>query len=383
MMNKLAIVGLTALLAACAGTDNSPQPTPLKDMKNSVNLQSSWNMSFSSSGLFGWFGSDVSGLFRFAPDVTGNAVYMAGVNGVAGFALADGRKVGEVRSDKPLAGGIGAASGLVVAGTLKGDVYGWEADGKQRWVTRVSSEMVSPPAVSEGVAVVRTVDGKVWGLNATDGKVRWQFQRSQPSLILRNYAPVTIADGAVYVGLASGRMASLSLADGRVLWESVVAQPKGATELERISDVTSAPVVDRGTVCAVAFQGKVACFAISNGSMLWSRDVSSYSGLAMDGDKVYVSDETGNVQAFERSGGRSLWKQTGLYGRRVSGPAVYAGHVAVGDFEGYVHLLSPVDGNIVARLQTDKSRVLVAPRVINDKLIVQTESGGLHALVVK
>lgn len=382
MMKKLASLVLVSLLAACAGTDNSPQPTPLKEVRNSVNLQSVWHASFGSSSLFG-FGQDVTGLFRFAPDVTGDAVYMAGVNGVAGFALADGRKLGEMHADQPLAGGIGAASSLIVAGSLKGTVYGWEADGKQRWQARVSSEMVSPPVVAEGVAVVRTVDGRVWGLDAKDGKVRWQFQRSQPSLILRNYAPVAVADGAVYVGLASGRLASLSLADGRVLWESLVAQPKGATELERISDVTSVPVVSRGTVCAVAFQGKVACFAVSNGSLLWARDVSSYAGLAMDADKVYVSDETGNVQAFDRSGGRSLWKQADLYGRRVSGPAVYAGYVAVGDFEGYVHLLSPADGSIVARLQTDKSRVLVAPRVVNSTLVVQTESGGLHALAVK
>lgn len=373
LTGKFAVLGAVTLLAACAGTDNSPQPTPLSDIKASAELNSAWRTSYSDGKLY-----------RFAPDATGDAVYMAGVNGIAGFAMPDGAKRFEVRSAQPLAGGVGAASGLVVAGTLKGEVYGWEAaTGQLRWQTKVSSEMVSPPVIAEGVVVVRTVDGRVTGLEAKDGKQRWQFVRSQPSLVLRNYAPAAIADGAVYIGLASGRLASLSLADGRVLWESQVAQPKGATELERISDVTSAPVVDKGMVCAVAFQGKVACFAVSNGSMLWSRDISSYVGLAMDADKVYVSDEVGNVQAFERSGGRSLWKQAALYGRRISGPAVIDGKVAVGDFEGYVHLLSQADGSFVARVSTDKSRVLVAPRVISGKLIVQTESGGLHALAVK
>jgi outer membrane protein assembly factor BamB len=233
------------------------------------------------------------------------------------------------------------------------------------------------------LTILRTIDGRVWGLDNNDGKVKWQFQRSQPSLILRNYAPVTVADGVVYVGLAAGRLAALALSDGHVLWESVVAQPKGATELERISDVTSAPVVDRGAVCAVAFQGKVACFAVGNGSQLWSREISSYVGLAMDADSVYVSDEVGHVQAFDRNTGRSLWKQTALYGRRVSGPVVWGGRIAVGDFEGYVHLLSPEDGHFIARQTTDKSRVLVAPRVMGDRLVVQTESGGLFAFVAK
>lgn len=371
-MRSLVALSMVGMLAACAGTDNSPQPTPLADLKNTITVDSVWHGNFSGGGLY-----------RFAPDATANAIYMAGIDGIAGFDLADGRKVTEIRSSKPIAGGIGAADGLVVAGTLKGEVFAWGTDGALKWQTTVSSEMVSPPVIAEGVAVLRTVDGRVWGLNAKDGKVRWQFQRSQPSLILRNYAPVTVADGAVYVGLASGRLASLSLADGRVLWESLVAQPKGSTELERISDITSAPVVDRGTVCAVAFQGKVACFAVNNGSQLWSRDISSYVGLAMDADKVYVADEVGNVQAFERSGGRSAWKQTALFGRRVSGPAVIAGKLAIGDFEGYVHFLSTENGSMLARQSTDKSRVLVAPRVVSGKLIVQTEGGGLYALAAK
>ncbi|QDQ28199.1 outer membrane protein assembly factor BamB [Chitinimonas arctica] len=371
-MKKLIVISLASLLAACAGTDNSPQPTPLADLKNSLNVDTVWHTSYSNGKLY-----------RFAPDSTGDAVYMAGTDGFAGFSLTDGRKLGEVRSEKVLTGGIGAANGLVVAGTLKGEVFGWEPGGKLKWQARVSSEMVSPPVVAEGTVVVRTVDGRVWGLDAKDGKERWQFQRSQPSLILRNYAPVTIADGAVYVGLPAGRLASLSLADGRVLWESLVAQPKGTTELERISDVTSAPIVDRGSVCAVAFQGKVACFAVSNGSLLWARDISSYVGLAMDSDKVYVSDEIGNIQAFERSGGRSLWKQAALYGRRISAPTVFAGQIAVGDYEGYLHFLNTTEGTIVARQPTDKSRVLVAPRLVGGKLIVQTESGGLYAFAVK
>ncbi|QNM95598.1 outer membrane protein assembly factor BamB [Chitinimonas koreensis] len=370
-MKRLLALGLTALLAACAGTDNSPQPTPLTDLKNSVAFEPLWRASYSGGSLY-----------RFAPDLLGDTVYMAGTDGVAGIALTDGRRLSEIRSDVPLAGGVGAGSGLVVAGTLKGDVYAWDAAGKLKWRVRLSSEVVSPPVVAEGVAVVRTVDGTIWGIDAADGKTRWQFARSQPALILRNYAPVTIADGAVYAGLAAGRIASLSLADGRVLWEALVAPPKGATELERISDVTSAPVVDRGQVCAVAFQGRVACFAVSNGTLLWAREVSSYVGLAVDAEHVYVTDDVGNVQAFERSGGRSLWKQTALYGRRVSGPALIGGYVVVGDYEGYLHLLSPADGALLARQTTDKSAVLVAPHLVAGKLLVQTENGGLHAFAI-
>jgi len=362
-----------ALLAACGSTDNAPQPTPLTDLKNSVAFEPAWRASFATGGIY-----------RFAPDADGDIVYMASAEqGFAGFALSDGRRITEFKGDRPLAGGIGADKGLLVAGTLKGEVLAYEATGKQKWLSQVSSEIVTPPVVSGGVAVVRSVDGRVWGLNMADGKVRWQFQRSQPPLILRNYAPVAVVDGFVYVGLAGGRLAALALADGRVLWESAVAQPKGASELERVADVASTPAVDHGQVCAVAFQGRVACFAANNGSVSWARDVSSYAGLAMDANNVFVTDETGNVLAYERSGGRLLWKQEKLYGRRVSGPAVYQGNVVVGDLEGVVHVLSAKDGSLLARQKTDGSPIVVAPRTVANKLIVQTSGGGLYAFVAQ
>lgn len=372
-MKRCLVLGLSTVLAACAGTDNSPVPTELKPVSgNGVVFSEVWHTDYADGGLY-----------RFAPDVTGKTLYMAAEKGLAAFDPQTGHTQLEIRSDKTLAGGVGAADGVVTAGTLKGDVLAWDASGKLKWQVKVSSEVVSPPSVAEGLVVVRTVDGRITGLDVADGKQRWQFQRNQPSLILRNYAGTVVADGVVYAGLAAGRLVALSLADGRVLWESLVAPPKGATELERISDVTSTPVVFQDQVCAVAYQGRVACFAVSNGSTLWARDVSSYAGLAIDVNHVYVTDDVGNVQAFERTGGRSLWKTADLYGRRVSGPASLGDYIAVGDFEGYVHLLSASDGRLVARQRAGKSPVVVAPRLVAGQLLVQTQGGELYAYAVK
>ncbi|MGQ5521896.1 outer membrane protein assembly factor BamB [Chitinimonas sp. PSY-7] len=384
-MKQLWVLGLAGLLAACAGTDNSPVPTELKVIQQSARLVPLWDSDFPSTGLFrsAFEKTPKAELFRFALDTTGDAIYMADVRGVAGFGGTNGRLSVKMPSDQPLAGGVGAADGVVAAGTLKGELFAWDVDGKRKWQARVPSEVISPPVIAEGVVVVRTVDGRITGLNVDDGKQRWQFQRTQPALILRNYAPMTVADGVVYAGLAAGHLVALSLADGRVLWESPVAQPKGATELERISDVTSAPVVDNGQVCAVAFQGRVACFAVNNGSLLWARDISSYAGLAIDANHVYVTDDVGNIQAFERAGGRSLWKSNDLYGRRVSGATPIGDYIAVGDFEGYVHLLAASDGRLVARQPTDKSPIVVPPKVISNRLLVQTQVGGLFAFGLK
>lgn len=372
-MRRLTLLAVTAIgLAACTSSDNSPKPTPLVELKNSIAFEPVWRSSFASGGNY-----------RFAPDTADDSVYIVSAEqGIAGFDVRNGTKRTEFRPAKPLAGGIGIDKSLLVVGTIKGEVVGLSPDGAQKWTSQVSSEVISPPVVAEGVAVVRSVDGRVWGLDARDGVVRWQFQRSQPALILRNYAPVAVADSVVYAGLAGGRLVALAVNDGRVLWESSVAQPKGATDLERVADVASVPVVDGDAVCAVAFQGRVACFAANNGTSLWAKDISSYAGLALDKNAVYVTDEVGNVHAYERSGGRVLWKQEKLYGRRVTAPVVYQGKLAVGDVEGVVHLLSTQDGSFVARQTTDKSPIVVAPRVVAGKLLVQTSAGGLHAFTL-
>jgi outer membrane protein assembly factor BamB len=201
-----------------------------------------------------------------------------------------------------------------------------------------------------------------------------------PALVLRNFSAPVVDHDVIYLGMAGGKLVALTLADGRQLWESTVATPRGASELERIADIVSAPVVEGNQVCAAAFQGRVACMNIRDGAVMWARDLSSWSGLALDKQNVYVTDDRGYVNALERTTGRSMWRQEQLFAREVSAPAVAGPYVVVGDFEGYVHYLDPNDGKLLAQTDTDGGRIAIAPRVIGKNLLVQTLRGGLSVL---
>ena len=107
--------------------------------------------------------------------------------------------------------------------------------------------------------VVRAGDGRIFGLDAPTGKRKWVYQGATPSLTLRNFAGVLIARGTVYAGFAGGKLIAINLTNGSVTWEAVVSRPRGATELERVTDVASLPVINEQQVCAVAYQGRVAC----------------------------------------------------------------------------------------------------------------------------
>lgn len=317
------------------------------------------------------------------PAVTDDAVYAANGKGeLYRMSRNDGKQAWHVNAGFEISGGVGVGEGLLLVGGEKGDLVAYGEDGKQRWKVKVTSEVMSAPQVSSGVVVVRTGDGRIAGLDAADGKQLWNYQRATPALIVRSHAGVAIQRNQVFAGFAGGKLAALDLKNGSLLWETAVSQPRGNTELERISDVTSTPVVDDEQVCAIAFQGRLACFDIEQGSLLWSRDISSDKGINLLRKYLYVTDASGGVLTLEKSTGSTLWKNDQLSYRQTSVAAPLASWLVVGDLEGYVHALSREDGSFAARLKTDGSAILAEPVEFDKGLLVQTRAGGLYSLAL-
>ena len=315
--------------------------------------------------------------------VKGN-IFAAGQDGqIARFDADSGSQIWRIDAGRKLSSGVGAGDNLVLVGTAKGEVLAFDQDGKSLWQAKVSSEVLSAPQAADDVVVVRTSDGRIFGLDAKDGKRKWVYQRATPALVLRSYAGVAITRGAVLAGFSGGKLVALNLANGNVGWEATVALPRGATELERIADITSLPVVDGNMVCAVAFQGRVACFDLPSGNQLWVREISSIAGLAVDNRYLYVSDANGVMHALDKSSGASIWKQDKLSGRQLTAPLVVNGYVAVADFQGYAHFIARDDGAFAARIATDGSAVMAPPLPLNGNLLLQTGNGEVFVISVQ
>ena len=322
-----------------------------------------------------------AGAFTFSPAVVGDSIYAAGRDGtVARFD--GGRQVWRISAGQPLSGGVGSDGKLVVVGTPKGEVLAFDAAaGRETWKARVSSEVLAAPAVADGLAIVRSGDSRIFGFDAADGKRRWVYQRGTPALSLRSNVGVLPAGKLTLAGFPGGKLVAIANNNGAAVWEVTVALPKGATELERVADVTSSPVISGSTVCAAAFQGRAACFDSNSGNTLWSRDMSSSAGLDIDNRYVYVTDDKGAVHALDRNSGASIWKQDKLALRSLSRPlALGGGRVAVADYQGVVHLLRQEDGAFAARATTDGSAVRAEPVRFGPDMLVQTANGGLFVL---
>ena len=315
--SRTAALLLLVLFAGCStvsgwfgSSKTGKEPAKLGEFKERAKLEVRWRHEIGDAG------NNV-----LQPAVMQDAVYAANAKGeVFRLERATGKEVWRADSGFAVSVGVGAGGGLVLVGGIKGDLAAFGEDGKLRWKARMSSEVLSAPQVADGIVVVRTGDGRIAGLNVADGKRQWLYERATPALIVRSHAGVTIGRGVVYAGFAGGKLAAISLVNGIVVWESAVSQPRGNTELERISDITSLPVADGEQVCAVAFQGRVACFDIAQGNLLWSRDLSSDKGMSMLGKYLYVTDASGAVSALDKSSGSSLWKNDQLTMRHVSMP---------------------------------------------------------------
>jgi outer membrane protein assembly factor BamB len=367
------IVPMLVLLAGCFGGKlTGKEPAELRDFKSGASMEVRWKRHVGEAGNSG-----------LQPAVTRDAVYVANADGEL-FRLdpISGKKVWTIDSGFKISGAVGAGEGLVIVGGLKSELAAFDEDGKLRWITRVSSEVLSAPQVADGMVVVRSSDGRIAALSAQDGKRQWLYERATPTLIVRNHAGVVIQRGVVFAGFAAGKLAAISLANGAIIWESAVSQPRGNTELERISDITSLPAVDNDSVCAIAFQGRLACFDIKQGAMLWSRELSSDKGLSLMRNYLFVSDAEGTVLAMDKASGSTLWKNDQLFMRQVSAPYVMEKYVLVGDFEGYLHALSREDGSLLARIKTDGSPILFAPVALGKGLLLQTRDGGIYSIEI-
>lgn len=350
-----------------------PPPAPLAEIANPVPTRTLWQASVGKAGL---------GVFT--PAVTREAVYAAAEDGtVVRFDAATGKELWRVRIPTRLTSGVGADESLVVVGSAEGEVIALETTGETRWRARVSSEVLAPPVLSGELVIVRSADSRIFALDARDGRRRWVFQRAAPPLTVRSPAGAVVRAGFVFAGFSGGKLVAVSTANGGLRWEGTVALPKGTTELERVSDVIGMPWVGEREACAAAFQGRVACFDLNNGNQIWAREISSSAGLGVDARAVYVSEDRGAVAAFSRTSGTSLWRQDRLANRQLTAPLPLGREIAVGDLQGYVHLLSQDSGAFVGRIATDGSRIVSTLVPFQGGFLVQTSGGSLYALALR
>jgi outer membrane protein assembly factor BamB len=379
-MKNLCLLLLATMLAltACKSKDDKKkldQPVELVDIKNpTVRVQKVWGASVGGGGKKLRLGLGLA--------ANGDRLYAAGRDGeIAAFNLKTGKQLWRTKTKLELTGGTGASAEVVAVGSADGQVLALSAaNGTELWRADVKGEVLSAPAVAEKEIVVRTVDGKLRSLAIVDGAELWSTEQQIPRLTLRGVATPVIAREMALSGFDNGRVIAVSMADGTTVWDSPVSPSHGRTELERLNDIDAAVKVAGEDVFVVGFQGRAAMLALENGQIWWTRDLSSYRGVDVDEDQMYVSTSTGELVAMKRRTGTEVWRNDSLKHRGLSAPAAVGDFVAVADLDGYVHWFDRITGTIAGRTKTGGDRVTNAPLVVDGTLYLINDKGEVSAM---
>jgi outer membrane protein assembly factor BamB len=315
------------------------------------------------------------------PTVDNGIVFAASHKGeVLATSLETGRHIWVKNLKIPLSAGPSAGAGMVVVGSSKGAVVSLDgATGRERWRARLNSELLSAAAISDEVVVIRSVDGRLHGLDAHSGKELWSVEQQVPRLSLRGTATPIIAKEVAISGFDNGKVMAVSLRSGDTVWDTALASPHGRTELDRLVDIDSAVRTVGDNVFAAGFQGRTAMLALDSGQIWWAHDMSSYKGLVVDADNLYVTQSDGIVVALRQRDGSEIWRTQKLKLRRLSTPVLTSTAVVVADFQGYVHWLDKTSGELVARDRVAKERITSAPVAVGDTVVVLTDGGKMAA----
>ena len=346
------IAGCSTISGWFDSDDDDPMaPMALSDITETVKIKELWSV--------GVGDGQGDGFYRLQPAISGEVIYAASADGeVVAVDRKRGKTLWEVDLDISLSGGVGVYKDVLLLGSSEGLVLKLDANtGEQLWTTMLTGEILSPPQANGKVVVAQTYNGKLQGLDFATGQLLWTYNSNVPVLTLRGTSVPIMENNRVYAGFASGRVLAFDAQTGSIVWDGRVAIPQGRSEIERIVDVDGTMELAGNELYAVSYQGSVVAIDIESGRKIWQQKASSFSGVSLGFGNVYAADEDGTLNAFMRNGEGVRWSQGALGYRQLSRPTPVGSYVTVGDFEGYLHVLSQVDGDFVGRVRVDSDGV--------------------------
>ncbi len=383
MKIRFLILTLCTLVQGCSkvddymlGKDNTPQPKELKSIEPQLKVAQNWSAPVGKSHKSNEY-------LKLKPAVRGSVVYTADPSGlIQAVSKSNGKVIWSTQLKHGVVSGPTVAEGYIAVGTNASSVALLnQSDGKVLWHNKVSSEVLAPPAVHRKKVIAKTIDGKVFAFDASTGKQLWVAEHGSPSLVLKASSSPIIVGNLALIGFPDGKLDALELDTGRVVWQRSIAYSMGASDVERLVDIDSDPIVKDNVAYLASYQGYIGALSLSDGQFIWRKPGSVYKNMVLSGNNLYLTDSNDVVWSLDRLTGNVNWKQTALKARGLTEPALIGNDLVVGDKTGYLHFIGAQTGELLARSQLPGS-VTTSPSVIGKKVYVLTDNGMLNQLSV-
>ena len=357
-LNKYALILLVFLTSSCSSLDSlrfwqsdeidPDEPKVLSSFSNQKTITISWKKSFKGENKMGNFQPDFSSQNLFFSDITGNVVSINSETGIENW------------SSKLnfLASGTAAGFGIVIVSDIEGNVIALnQNDGSQLWTSNVKGEVLTKAAIDAKIVVVKTGSGGLIGLEKETGNIQWSYRSKLPLLTVRGNSSPVIVEDRIYASFDNGRLAVFEIDSGFPVWDGAISYVSGVSELENLIDSDSDPLVDGGLVYTTNYQGNLNIFDVAQKRSVWSYETSSFYSPIITRGMLMVIEADSQIKSFSLKTLEESWINDDYLNRSLSNAVTYKGNIVTGDYEGYLHIIDPLNGKTIGRKKISRNPI--------------------------
>jgi len=325
------------------------EPRKLENISNNKKIITNWDISFTGENSLG----------NFIPSFAGDSIYFADSSGNIKSINSISGSINWKKEVSLLSTGISAGFGILIVADIDGNVIALDQNnGTELWTSNVKGEVLAPAAVDAKFIIVKTGSGELIALNKDSGEIEWSYRSKLPALTIRGSSSPVIDNNMVYATFDNGRLGVFELESGYPVWDGAISYVSGSSELENLIDSDSSPVIEGGLVFTTSYQGNINIFDIAQKRSVWQSESSSfYSPLLLRGLIILV-EANSNLKTFFSKNLEKSWSSNEYLNRSLSNPSSFNGFLLVGDFEGYIHIIDPLNGQTVARKKISKKPIM-------------------------
>jgi outer membrane protein assembly factor BamB len=372
-MNKNTIKALLVGLAACSSDKDKVAAKPLAAVQNPSTLKIVWR------GHTG--DGNGKNIVNYAPVLADGQLYTVSQNGtMVAYNAQNGHVIWQKKAGTPLSSGAVVGDGKLFVNDNQGELLAFNvSNGAKAYVVNLPNRSFAAPAYGNGIVIVKTIDEQMLAFHSSDGSQIWSYEGNVPNMILQGGSSPVINDGIVIQGSADGKVTLVTLDKGQLLWQRAAVEPNGVSDISRMVDIDANPLINNNVIYVGSYQGSLVALDKFKAVPIWEHRLSTRSGLVMSTNGLFVTDTRGRVWAFNPTTGKVLWRQNKLFGRILTAPVIVGDNIVVADNMGDVHWLSQADGHFVARVQMDKKGIASNPVADGNTVFVMSSKGAVAA----
>jgi outer membrane protein assembly factor BamB len=294
----------------------------------------------------------------------------------------------EKEDDTVIGGGLAYAGGRLFITNGFNEVLALNPkNGQEIWRTKISNAARSAPSAMPDRVYVVTIDNETIALDASNGAPLWTHQGLSETTGLLGAASPAANNDIVLPAYSSGEIYALQSETGAPLWSDTIAPLARAGTGASFSDIRGLPVIDRGTVIAISYGGRIAAIEERTGARKWDAPIAGAQTPFVSGNRVYLVSAESSVYALDLENGTTLWKtQLPRYEneKKLKDPIVWYGPLLAGNrliltsSNGWARDIDPKTGAITKEWETGQD-VIAAPIVANETLFLLSQGGTLTA----